>query len=243
MLDLQEKMARCFDCEETWFKNEFLWELWYPELHDYIKKGKCFFKPEGLTIFEKIIPPEIFYPCLHQGLKEQKLKRCHKQIQFSNEEYIMDRRILMMHNRYDYKRIINGASQGVQMLKDLRSLSQKYGLGRTFEYDWRFYDFEIFMDFWAEFIYPLTYAFTAVIIVVLVITSDIIATMLVALCVILTDLFLTGLIHYWGLTLNPIVILQIVLGIGCSVDFSAHIAYAYLVEDVSHLLSEKASKS
>ena len=77
---------------------------------------------------------------------------------------------------------------------------------------------------------------------VLIITSDVTSTVLVALCVILTDLFLSGLIHFWGLTLNPIVMLQIILGIGCSVDFSAHIAYAYLVEDVSHIVSDKASK-
>ena len=37
--------------------------------------------------------------------------------------------------------------------------------------------------------------------------------------------------------------LQIILGIGCSVDFSAHIAYAYLVEDVSHIVSDKATKN
>ena len=48
----------------------------------------------------------------------------------------------------------------------------------------------------------------------------------------MTDLFLAGLIFYWNLALNPIVMLQIILGIGCSVDYSAHIAYAYLVEEI-----------
>ena len=62
--------------------------------------------------------------------------------------------------------------------------------------------------------------------------SDITATLVVAICVILTDLFVAGLIFYWGLALNPIVLLQVILGIGCSVDYSAHIAYAYLVEEI-----------
>ena len=79
----------------------------------------------------------------------------------------------------------------------------------------------------------MSLSFTCVIIVILIITSDITATLVVALCVMMTDLFVAGLIYYWRLALNPIVVLQIVLGIGCSVDFSAHIAYAYLVEDVS----------
>ena len=83
-------------------------------------------------------------------------------------------------------------------------------------------------------------SFFAVLTVILVITSDITATLVVALCVIMTDLFLAGNIFYWNLTLNPIVILQVVLGIGCSVDYSAHIAYAYLVEEPPSTLMTKS---
>ena len=75
-------------------------------------------------------------------------------------------------------------------------------------------------------------SFVAVLLVILVITSDLVATLVVAICVIMTDLFVAGLIFYWNLSLNPIVMLQIILGIGCSVDYSAHIAYAYLVEEI-----------
>ena len=75
-------------------------------------------------------------------------------------------------------------------------------------------------------------SFVAVLFVILIITADITATVVVATCVIMTDLFVTGLIFYWHLQLNPVVILQVILGIGCSVDYSAHIAYAYLVEEI-----------
>ena len=129
------------------------------------------------------------------------------------------------------------------MLKDLRYLMKEYSLGKSFELDFRLFDYELFMNFWAEFAIPMALAFCSVCVVILIITSDVIATLVVALCVLLTDLFLCGLVHYWRLTFNPVVVLQIVLGIGCSVDFSAHIAYAYLVEDVSHLVSDKATKS
>ena len=56
--------------------------------------------------------------------------------------------------------------------------------------------------------------------------------MLVVLCIVVTDLFLGGLIYFWGLTLNPMVMLNIVISIGTSVDFSAHIAYSYLTAEV-----------
>ena len=72
----------------------------------------------------------------------------------------------------------------------------------------------------------------AVIVVVLIITSDVTSTLLVTCCICLTDLFLVGLIFYWGLTFNALVLLQIVLAIGTSVDYSVHIAYAYLIEPI-----------
>ena len=78
----------------------------------------------------------------------------------------------------------------------------------------------------------LSLSMVAIIIVVLVITSNFIVTFLVACCVVLTDLFLIGLMYYWGLTLNPIVLLNVILAVGTSVDYSAHIGYAYLVEGI-----------
>ena len=68
--------------------------------------------------------------------------------------------------------------------------------------------------------------------IILIITSSIGITLLVGVSVILVDLYILGLIYYWNLTLNPLVVVNIIVAIGTSVDFSAHIAYAYLVEEV-----------
>ena len=65
--------------------------------------------------------------------------------------------------------------------------------------------------------------------VILIITASVQVTMLVALCVLLVDIFLVALIFYWGLTFNSIVVVTIVIAIGLSVDYSAHIAHTYLI--------------
>lgn len=52
--------------------------------------------------------------------------------------------------------------------------------------------------------------------------------MLVTLAVLLVDLFLIALIHYWGLTFNSIIVVNVVIAIGLAVDYSAHIAHTYL---------------
>lgn len=49
-----------------------------------------------------------------------------------------------------------------------------------------------------------------------------------AACVLLVDLFLIGLVYFWGLSFSPFVMINIVIAIGLSVDYSAHIAHAYL---------------
>ena len=88
------------------------------------------------------------------------------------------------------------------------------------------------MTFFEEFSISLAISISAVLLVILVFTSDFTVTILVAICVIMTDLFLVGLLFFWGLTLNPVVSLQIILAIGTSVDYTAHIAYAYLLEPI-----------
>ena len=140
-----------------------------------------------------------------------------------------------------YKRIPNSSTQGVLFLKEIRRLHREFGYAEeSFEYSWRFFDFELFTFFWDEYTGPLFISFAAVLVVILVITADFTATLVVAACVLLTDLFVAGLIFYWHLTLNPLVILQVILGIGCSVDYSAHIAYAYLIEIPPKKLKSKS---
>ena len=48
-------------------------------------------------------------------------------------------------------------------------------------------------------------------------------------CVLLTLVDITGMIHFWGLTIDTISCVNIVLGVGLCVDYSAHIAHAFLV--------------
>ena len=126
----------------------------------------------------------------------------------SDEKNPVQRRILAARERFDYKRIGNASTQGVQFLKDIRKLVDEDGYGeQDFEYHWRFYDMELFFTLYAEFVTPMLLSFAAVLVVILIITSDIIATFVVSLCVAMTDIFVAGIIFYWNLTINPIVLL------------------------------------
>jgi len=69
----------------------------------------------------------------------------------------------------------------------------------------------------------------AVFMVVIFITGSLPITILVVLAVVLVDLFLLGLIFYWDLTMNNIIVIQLVIGLGLAVDYSAHIAHTYII--------------
>ena len=86
----------------------------------------------------------------------------------------------------------------------------------------------MFYTFYDEFNLCLLLSVLSVIIVVFLVTADLLMTFLVTLMVSLTDFFLIGFMDYWGLTLNGLVILNVILAIGTSVDYSTHIAFAYL---------------
>ena len=128
------------------------------------------------------------------------------------------------------RRIGNAGKQGVQFLRDVRWIEQTFGVEGTHSFYKLYLDYEQYFTFNRVTYEALVLSVGTILLVILVITADWIATLSVVLCIVVTDLFLGGLIFFWGLTLNPMVMLNIVISIGTSVDFSAHIAYAYLTE-------------
>lgn len=62
-------------------------------------------------------------------------------------------------------------------------------------------------------------------------TASVTVTFMVLFCVILVDLFLFGLLSFWDITLNSVTVVNIVIAIGLAIEYTAHIAHAYLTID------------
>ena len=82
----------------------------------------------------------------------------------------------------------------------------------------------------------------AVLIVVMFVTGSVPVTLLVVFAVVLVDVFLLALVHYWDLTMNSIVTVFLVIGLGLSVDYSAHIAHTYLTVEAPKSCDTPMSK-
>jgi len=72
-------------------------------------------------------------------------------------------------------------------------------------------------------------AMMAVAIVTLILLANIQVCLLVLTCVILTLTNIVGYLHFWGMTIDIISCVSIVLAIGLCVDYSVHVAHAYLI--------------
>ena len=94
--------------------------------------------------------------------------------------------------------------------------------------------------FTSELVLCLSLSIAVILGIILLVTANIKVTILVALCVGITDVFLFALIYFWNLELNPIVLMHVIVSIGISVDYSAHIGYAYLVEPSKEDLTSKS---
>lgn len=124
--------------------------------------------------------------------------------------------------------IESSATDGVQVLSDLRALEGQYGLDGTFSFEQRYFDFECYVVFEDEAILNVALALVAVFTVLLLITANLGVAALILVQVILVDVFLFGLLYLWDVDLNTITVVNLVVAIGLAVDYTAHIGHAYL---------------
>ena len=67
-----------------------------------------------------------------------------------------------------------------------------------------------------------------VFITMLILLADIWGSILVMICVTMTLVNVMGYMHFWGQTIDVVSSVIIIISIGLCVDYSAHIAHAFL---------------
>ena len=93
------------------------------------------------------------------------------------------------------------------MLEDMNTLIETSGFEGAFTYSEIYLDFEHYQNLPSETAYSITLSLIAVLLVIFLITASCTITFLVALCVVLVDVYLLALIHFWGMTINMFVVL------------------------------------
>ena len=85
----------------------------------------------------------------------------------------------------------------------------------------------------SEMLPNLSLALFCVMVVVFVTLADPYACLLILLCVLLTMIDVVGVIYLMDMTIDPFTLATVIVGIGISVDYSVHIAHAFIISEVS----------
>ena len=70
--------------------------------------------------------------------------------------------------------------------------------------------------------------------ITLLLLADFVICFMVLICIVLTLVDLVGFLHFWDITIDTLSCVNIVLAVGLCVDYSAHIAHAFIVSQGAH---------
>lgn len=79
-----------------------------------------------------------------------------------------------------------------------------------------------------ELIRNLILAGAIILIITLLLLANILVCILVLICIVLSLVNCSGYMHFWGLTVDIVTTIQLIIAIGLTVDYSAHIAHAFM---------------
>lgn len=124
---------------------------------------------------------------------------------------------------------------------DTRDITDDYGPGDTFPYSGAYLFWELFAVFDHETALSLGLACTMVYIVLVIMYGDFITSAIVLMMVGFVDVMILGMLHFWGEALNSVTISNIVIAVGLSVDYNAHLAHAF--KNATGTRNERAIKA
>jgi len=120
------------------------------------------------------------------------------------------------------------AEAQVSSMVDLRADVAAVGLGDSFPYMFMYLYYEQYAIIFREAMTNLGLALAAVFVILMLVLANLSAAIIVMFCVLLVDCDILGLMQMWGLTIDSVAIINLVLAIGLAVDYSVHVAHAFL---------------
>lgn len=111
----------------------------------------------------------------------------------------------------------------------LRDVAADADLGSDcFAYSFEYITFETNKIIKVELFRNLGLAFICIFIMILILIANLWTCILVSLCVIMAVLDVGGAVFYWGLTIDTVTTIQLILAIGLTIDYSAHIGHSFM---------------
>ncbi|CAM9219494.1 unnamed protein product [Ectocarpus sp. 6 AP-2014] len=130
----------------------------------------------------------------------------------------------------EYSGDINGdAAKQVDAMVDLRSVMDEWSF-EAFPWSERYFQWETFQIIYQELYQGLGLCLAVVLVLTLILIAHPATAGLVFLMVTFTIVDVLGIMYYWGLSIDTIAVINLVLAVGLSVDYAAHVAHSFMVK-------------
>lgn len=132
----------------------------------------------------------------------------------------------------EYKhRLLSGSREQITAMDDLKNIVQSMNFSGYVQPFSRIYSgWETDKIIEKELYYNMGLAMMVVFIVTLILIANLTTSMMVLLCVVMTLIDVGALMHWWGLTIDTVSCIDIVLAIGLCVDYAAHIGHTFMTK-------------
>ncbi len=122
---------------------------------------------------------------------------------------------------------VHFSSLDAKPMNMLRELCNTSGLP-VIPYAITFKYYEQFEHIWSNVIQAFVIAIEAMYLISLIFMPDLSITILVIFSMMSVMIGMIGFMHLWGLTLSSITMIELVMSVGFCIDFSAHLAHAFV---------------
>lgn len=219
LIKMTEKLEDCSGCDESWIEDGSV-SSWYEELNNWVGTGSCIDGGDVVALDDGVIPQEHFNYCARTWYDLPENNRYSSNIAWDGDE-IEGASISATIKEMD------DARESVAVMEDTRAITDDYGPGDSFPYSGSYLFWEGYAVFDKETALSLGLACMMVFIVLVLMMGDFITSGIVLLMVGSTDVCILGMLYFWGEDLNAVSIANIVIAVGLSVDYNAHIAHAF----------------
>ncbi|XP_045125930.1 protein patched homolog 3-like [Portunus trituberculatus] len=129
---------------------------------------------------------------------------------------------------FSYK-LLSSSREEVQAMDAVRTVVQGTNMsGETRVWGRAFSSWETNKVIKEELFRNLGIALVVVSVATMVLLASVVASSMVVLCVLFTLVDVAALIHWWGLTIDTVTCIDLVLAVGLCVDYAVHVAHTFL---------------
>jgi len=135
-------------------------------------------------------------------------------------------------NRVEDDKLVIDSDRAVEVMDALRDAVTSWSdlPGEPFAYTYTFLSWEVFRIIKKEMFLNVSLCMVAVLVIMLIFMAHPGIALLVLACVMMTIIEVLGCMNMWGLAIDNVSVIQLVIAVGLAVDYSAHVGHNFMTK-------------